>query len=117
MIPDGKINIDGEDSMALDQTALMRKIGYVIQSNGLFPNMTIEENVIIVPDRLGWYKEEKKERFHKLMEMIGLSGEKFGKRYPHELSEVNSSESVWSGHWQQIHPSMGLKMDPTFWSA
>ena len=102
-ISDGKITIDGEDSMSLDQMALRRKIGYVIQSNGLFPNMTIEENVMIVPDLLGWKKKEKKERFNKLMEMIGLSGEKFGKRYPHELS---------GGQQQRIGVIRALAADP-----
>ena len=102
-ISDGKITIDGQDSMSLNQTALRRKIGYVIQSNGLFPNMTIEENTMIVPDLLGWSKKEKKERFHKLMEMIGLSGEKFGKRYPHELS---------GGQQQRIGVIRALAADP-----
>ena len=65
--------------------------------------MTIEENVMIVPDLLGWSKKEKKERFHKLMEMIGLSGEKFGKRYPHELS---------GGQQQRIGVVRALAADP-----
>ncbi|WP_347548880.1 ATP-binding cassette domain-containing protein [Pseudalkalibacillus hwajinpoensis] len=102
-ISKGKIMIDGQDSMALDQIELRRQIGYVIQSNGLFPNMTIEENVMIVPDLLGWNKKEKKTRFNKLMEMIGLSGEEFGKRYPHELS---------GGQQQRIGVIRALAADP-----
>ncbi|MGG3912893.1 ABC transporter ATP-binding protein [Rossellomorea vietnamensis] len=102
-ITDGKIIIDGQDSMELNQIELRRKIGYVIQSNGLFPNMTIEENVMIVPDMLGWGKKEKKERFNKLMDMIGLSGDKFGKRYPHELS---------GGQQQRIGVIRALAADP-----
>ncbi len=65
--------------------------------------MTIEENVMIVPDLLGWKKKEKRERFNKLMEMIGLNGEKFGKRYPHELS---------GGQQQRIGVIRALAADP-----
>ncbi|BCB03640.1 ABC transporter ATP-binding protein [Bacillus sp. KH172YL63] len=102
-ISSGKITIDGQDSMELNEIELRRKIGYVIQSNGLFPNMTIEENVMIVPDMLGWGKKEKRDRFITLMDMIGLSADKFGRRYPHELS---------GGQQQRIGVIRALAADP-----
>ncbi|MDC6128662.1 ATP-binding cassette domain-containing protein, partial [Burkholderia gladioli] len=50
----GRVLIDGEDTNALDEVDLRRRIGYVIQQIGLFPNMTIEENITVVPRLLGW---------------------------------------------------------------
>jgi osmoprotectant transport system ATP-binding protein len=102
-ISEGQIIIDGQDSMSLNEIELRRKVGYVIQSNGLFPNMTIEENVMIVPDLLGWGKKEKRERFDYLMDMIGLSPDKYRKRYPHELS---------GGQQQRIGVIRALAADP-----
>ncbi|OAT82656.1 glycine/betaine ABC transporter ATP-binding protein [Bacillus sp. MKU004] len=102
-ISEGKIIIDGQDSMQLNEIELRRKVGYVIQSNGLFPNMTIEQNVMIVPDMLGWDKKQKRERFDSLMGMIGLSPDKYRKRYPHELS---------GGQQQRIGVIRALAADP-----
>jgi osmoprotectant transport system ATP-binding protein len=102
-ITEGKIIIDGQDSMQLNAIELRRKVGYVIQSNGLFPNMTIEQNVMIVPDMLGWDKKRKRERFDSLMGMIGLSPDKYRKRYPHELS---------GGQQQRIGVIRALAADP-----
>jgi osmoprotectant transport system ATP-binding protein len=102
-ITEGKIIIDGQDSMDLNEIELRRKVGYVIQSNGLFPNMTIEENVMIVPDLLGWGKKQKRERFNSLMDMIGLIPDKYRKRYPHELS---------GGQQQRIGVIRALAADP-----
>ncbi|MDG5472662.1 ABC transporter ATP-binding protein [Jeotgalibacillus sp. ET6] len=102
-ITEGSIVIDDEDSMDLDAIELRRKIGYVIQSNGLFPNMTIEENVMIVPDLLGWNKKKKTERFTYLMKLIGLDPKIYKKRYPHELS---------GGQQQRIGVVRALAADP-----
>lgn len=52
----GRILINGEDTSTQDTTTLRRNIGYVIQQIGLFPNMTIEENITVVPRMLGWDK-------------------------------------------------------------
>jgi energy-coupling factor transporter ATP-binding protein EcfA2 len=52
------LKIDGEDVLSLDQNILRRRIGYVIQQIGLFPHMTIAENVSVVPKLLGWDKEK-----------------------------------------------------------
>lgn len=85
-ISEGEIFINGENVNDLNEIELRRKIGYVIQSNGLFPNMTIEENVTIVPDLLGWDKEKKRERYKELMQLIGLDPKEYRKRSPYELS-------------------------------
>ncbi|MGK7377374.1 ABC transporter ATP-binding protein [Planococcus sp. 1R117A] len=99
----GKISINGQDSMELDAIELRRNIGYVIQSNGLFPNMTIEENVMLVPDLLGWSKKDKRERFSYLMKLIGLDAEEYRKRFPYELS---------GGQQQRIGVIRALAADP-----
>ena len=57
-ISEGSIFVNGENVNDFNEIKLRRQIGYVIQSNGLFPNMNIEENVTIVPDLLGWSKEK-----------------------------------------------------------
>ncbi|HSI66695.1 MAG TPA: ABC transporter ATP-binding protein [Planococcus sp. (in: firmicutes)] len=102
-ISEGEIIINGENSKDLDAIELRRKIGYVIQSNGLFPNMTIEENVMLVPDLLGWSKKDKRERFKYLMKLSGLDADDYGKRYPHELS---------GGQQQRIGVVRALAADP-----
>ncbi|MGN5479048.1 ATP-binding cassette domain-containing protein [Cupriavidus basilensis] len=58
----GTVRIDGEDTVGIDGVTLRRKIGYVIQQIGLFPNMTIEENIMVVPRMLGWDKKQRREQ-------------------------------------------------------
>jgi len=82
----GKVLINGEDTSALDEVSLRRKIGYVIQQIGLFPNMTIEENITVVPRLLGWDKNRCRERARELMSMIKLEPKQYLNRYPRELS-------------------------------
>ena len=82
----GKILINGEDTTDLDEVTLRRNIGYVIQQIGLFPNMTIEENITVVPRLLGWDKHKCHERARELMSMIKLEPKQYLHRYPRELS-------------------------------
>lgn len=100
---EGDILINNKSINQLDQIELRRQIGYVIQSNGLFPNMTIEENVVIVPDLLGWKQKEKRARYNELMKLIGLDPEEFRKRYPNELS---------GGQQQRVGVARALAADP-----
>ncbi|GEN45649.1 ABC transporter ATP-binding protein [Alkalibacillus haloalkaliphilus] len=102
-VTDGDITFNGESIKDLNEIELRRKIGYVIQSNGLFPNMTIEQNVTVVPTLLGWSKEDKKKRYEELMELVGLDAEDYRKRYPHELS---------GGQQQRIGVIRALAADP-----
>ena len=82
----GSVLINGEDTAGIDTVALRRKIGYVIQQIGLFPNMTIEENITVVPRMLGWDKRRCRERARELMHMVALDPDRFLQRYPREMS-------------------------------
>ncbi|APE32351.1 ABC transporter ATP-binding protein [Halomonas aestuarii] len=99
----GKVFINGEDTTSLDTQELRRSIGYVIQQIGLFPNMTIEENITVVPKLLGWDKAKYKERAREMMRMIALEPDAFLKRYPSELS---------GGQQQRIGVARALAADP-----
>lgn len=82
----GKVLINGEDTTDLDEVTLRRNIGYVIQQIGLFPNMTIEENIVVVPKLLGWDAKRCHDRARELMSMIKLEPKQYLHRYPRELS-------------------------------
>ena len=82
----GTVRIEGEDTRGIDGVTLRRKIGYVIQQIGLFPNMTIEENIMVVPRLLGWDKKQCRERARELMAMVQLDPNLMLGRYPRELS-------------------------------
>ena len=99
----GKVFINGEDTTSLDTQDLRRNIGYVIQQIGLFPNMTIEENITVVPKLLGWDKAKYRERAREMMHMIALEPDAFLKRYPSELS---------GGQQQRIGVARALAADP-----
>jgi osmoprotectant transport system ATP-binding protein len=99
----GKVFINGEDTTGLNTQDLRRNIGYVIQQIGLFPNMTIEENITVVPKLLGWDKSRYKERARELMAMISMEPDAFLKRFPSELS---------GGQQQRIGVARALAADP-----
>ena len=99
----GRILINGEDTSTQDTTTLRRNIGYVIQQIGLFPNMTIEENITVVPRMLGWNKKQCRERATELMSMVALDPNKFLHRYPREMS---------GGQQQRIGVIRALAADP-----
>ncbi|MGV7093404.1 osmoprotectant ABC transporter ATP-binding protein OsmV [Siccibacter turicensis] len=99
----GKILINGEDTSDMDTVTLRRNIGYVIQQIGLFPNMTIEENITVVPRMLGWDKARCKARATELMEMVALDPKHYLHRYPKELS---------GGQQQRIGVIRALAADP-----
>lgn len=82
----GTIIIDGSDIKGLDPVQLRRNIGYVIQQIGLFPHMTIEENISIVSRLKGEKKKALTSRVEELLEVIGLEPKAYRNRYPHELS-------------------------------
>ncbi|SDV50401.1 ABC transporter ATP-binding protein [Chitinasiproducens palmae] len=82
----GRVLLDGVDTTTLDPVELRRRIGYVIQQIGLFPNMTIEQNITVVPRLLGWDKQRCHARASELMEMVALDPKRYLHRYPRELS-------------------------------
>ncbi|WP_336333361.1 ABC transporter ATP-binding protein [Pseudomonas putida] len=99
----GKVLIGGRDTAELDTVTLRRSIGYVIQQVGLFPNMTVEDNICVVPDLLGWDKTKSRKRAAELLEVVALEPSKFAKRFPCELS---------GGQQQRIGVARALAADP-----
>ncbi|MFC4779132.1 ABC transporter ATP-binding protein [Paenibacillus sp. GCM10023252] len=82
----GQILVDGQDISRINPVELRRNIGYVIQQIGLFPHMTIGENVAIVPKLKKMSKESYDRRIDELMDMVGLDPIQYRDRYPAELS-------------------------------
>jgi len=82
----GKIFINNEDITKKDLTDLRTHIGYVIQQIGLFPNMTVAQNISVVPKLLKWEKEEMEKRVRELLEMVDLPYEEYAHKYPNEMS-------------------------------
>lgn len=99
----GTIRVDGVDIAALDPVELRRSMGYVIQGVGLFPNMTIRENVAAVPRLLGWDKRRIAERVDEMLELVGLDPERYGSMYPRQLS---------GGEAQRVGVARALAADP-----
>ncbi len=99
----GKIYIDGKDTDELDAIELRRGIGYVIQQIGLFPNMTIEDNICVVPDLLKMDRNKSRKRAVELLDMVNLEPKAFLNRYPNELS---------GGQQQRIGVIRGLAANP-----
>jgi osmoprotectant transport system ATP-binding protein len=82
----GGVNVSGEDVRAVDPIALRRRIGYVFQGIGLFPHMTVGENIAITPVLLGWERERIAARVNELLKLVRLDTERYADRLPHELS-------------------------------
>lgn len=82
----GDIFIDGRDARQIDPVQLRRGIGYAFQMIGLFPHMTVAQNVATVPKLLGWDKPRAKKRVEELLEMVSLDPRQYAGRYPRELS-------------------------------
>ena len=99
----GKIYIDGKDTSGQNDVQLRRSIGYVIQQIGLFPNMTIEENICVVPKLLGWDAKRARDRAAELLDLVGLDSHLYLKRYPKELS---------GGQQQRVGVIRALAADP-----
>lgn len=85
-IDSGNILIDGQDITDGSKEELRKKIGYVIQSIGLFPHLNVERNIGIVLKLLNWDHEQQMVRITELLNLIGLPPEKYRNKYPHELS-------------------------------
>jgi len=101
----GRIEIDGQDVQARDPIELRRSVGYAFQEIGLFPHMTIGENVGIIPRLLGWPKARRRERSAQLIELVGLEPDTYADRYPDELS---------GGQQQRIGVARALAADPEY---
>ena len=99
----GRILIGGEDIMAQDPIELRRRIGYAIQHIGLFPHMTVAENVAVVPKLLQWPRDRIEERIDQLLNTVGLEPDEFRDRFPSQLS---------GGQRQRVGVARALAADP-----
>ncbi|WP_338691207.1 ATP-binding cassette domain-containing protein [Bradyrhizobium sp. 26S5] len=82
----GNIAVEGEDVSRIDPILLRRRIGYVFQSGGLFPHLTVAGNIGITPKLLGWPKPEISARIDELLDLVRLDRSQYRDRLPHELS-------------------------------
>ncbi len=82
----GRIRVNGRDVRELDPVILRRGIGYVFQGIGLFPHMTIAENIAVVPRLLKWSAERIGARIDELLSLVRLSPAEYRGRYPRQLS-------------------------------
>lgn len=82
----GHIYLDDQDVTEADPVELRRGIGYVFQGIGLFPHMTVGENVAIVPQLLGWSDTEIRQRVRELLDLVHLAPDQYADRVPSELS-------------------------------
>ncbi|MER6035072.1 betaine/proline/choline family ABC transporter ATP-binding protein [Streptomyces sp. NPDC101169] len=99
----GRIRIDGEDVTRIDPVRLRRKVGYAIQSSGLFPHMTVAQNIALVPKMAGWPKGRVRERVEEMLDLVGLDPGEFRDRYPRQLS---------GGQQQRVGVARALAADP-----
>lgn len=102
---EGCIRIDGQDTAELERVELRRSIGYVFQGIGLFPHMTVEENVSIVLRLLGKSPSQRRERARDLLALVDLDPDAFHDRYPDELS---------GGQQQRVGVARALAADPAY---
>jgi osmoprotectant transport system ATP-binding protein len=99
----GEVRVDGKATVEWDPIRLRRRIGYVIQEVGLFPHLTVEENIGVVPRLEGWDPDRIGDRARVLLTMVGLDADRFAGRYPRELS---------GGQRQRIGVARALAADP-----
>jgi len=99
----GRIFLADEDVTHVDAVRLRRRIGYVIQQVGLFPHLTVADNVATVPKLIGWDRHRVAGRVAELLELVGLEPSRFAHRYPHELS---------GGQRQRVGVARALGADP-----
>ncbi len=99
----GEILIENENIIDKNIIELRRNIGYVIQKVGLFPHMTVGENIELVPKLKKWEQERRKQKAFELLELVDLNPEDYYYRYPNELS---------GGQQQRIGIARALAADP-----
>lgn len=100
---EGAIYLFGEKIADKDPVKLRRGIGYVIQQIGLFPHMTIQENISVVPKLLKWEKEKTQKRVEELLTLVGLDPDQYKSRYPSQLS---------GGQQQRVGLARALAVEP-----
>jgi osmoprotectant transport system ATP-binding protein len=99
----GQITIDGRDIRQIKATTLRQQIGYVIQQSGLFPHMTVAQNIAVVPKLLNWSRPQIQSRIDALLTLVELPPPEYRNRYPSQLS---------GGQQQRIGLARALAADP-----
>jgi len=99
----GRIFIGDEDVTGIDAVVLRRRIGYVIQQVGLFPHLSVADNVATVPRLMGWDRRRTRSRVDELLDLVGLEPVVYRDRYPHQLS---------GGQRQRVGVARALGVDP-----
>lgn len=99
----GRVLVEGRDTREWDGIRLRRHIGYVLQDVGLFPHMTVAENVGLVPRLERWTKARTDGRVSELLDLVGLAPDVYAARRPHELS---------GGQRQRVGVARALALDP-----
>ncbi|MGM9891703.1 ABC transporter ATP-binding protein [Limosilactobacillus sp.] len=101
----GTITIAGKRLSDWDLVDLRRHIGYVVQQIGLFPHMTIADNIAVVPKMLGWEQDKIDQRIQELLELVQLNPAQFANRYPGQLS---------GGQQQRVGVARALAANPPY---
>ena len=105
LLPDsGHVVVDGRTTVEWDPFALRRGIGYVLQDVGLFPHLTIADNVALVPRLAGWESDRVNARVQEMLTLVGLPADEFGRRSAAELS---------GGQKQRVGVARALAADPS----
>ncbi|MCG8572431.1 MAG: ABC transporter ATP-binding protein [Spirochaetes bacterium] len=99
----GEILIDGKNILKMNPQVLRRSIGYVIQQVGLFPHLTVEKNIGVVPRLLKWDKAKIKQRTEQMLKLINLDYDQYAHKFPHQLS---------GGEAQRVGVARALAGDP-----
>ncbi|MGE5778216.1 MAG: ABC transporter ATP-binding protein [Hyphomicrobiales bacterium] len=99
----GSILVGGEDVMTVSVERLRRRIGYAIQSIGLFPHWTVEDNIATVPRLLNWPRARVRDRVTELLQLLHLHPQEYRSKYPHQLS---------GGQQQRVGVARALAGDP-----
>ncbi|KGI68623.1 betaine/proline/choline family ABC transporter ATP-binding protein [Mycolicibacterium rufum] len=99
----GRILIGDQDALSIKPTELRRSVGYAIQQAGLFPHMTIRQNVGLVPGLLKWKRARIDDRVDELLDLVGLEPAQYADRYPRQLS---------GGQQQRVGVARALAADP-----
>lgn len=102
---DGTIEVDGRNVLQFDPIELRRSMGYVFQGIGLFPHMTVQENVTILLRLISWPAQRRRQRANELLELVGLNPDEYGHRLPQRLS---------GGQQQRVGVARALAADPDY---
>jgi osmoprotectant transport system ATP-binding protein len=104
LMPDrGSVVVEGRDTREWDPIQLRRRIGYVLQEVGLFPHMTVADNIAVAPRLERWAPARVTARTAALLELVGLAPDQFADRWPDELS---------GGQRQRVGVARALTLDP-----